>query len=143
MYCKNCGKQLIGTPEYCPNCGAKPLAANSFCQHCGAPTTAAAEICVKCGGRVSGIAPSSSNTAVGGKSKTVSIVLAIFLAFWTWLYTYKRDAWKFWVGLGLSILISILTAVTLGLLGILGFGLWLWAIIDVVVKKDTWYSSYK
>ena len=23
MFCKNCGKELTGTPEYCPNCGAK------------------------------------------------------------------------------------------------------------------------
>jgi hypothetical protein len=23
MFCRNCGKELIGTPEICPNCGAK------------------------------------------------------------------------------------------------------------------------
>ena len=23
MFCRNCGKELIGTPEICPNCGAR------------------------------------------------------------------------------------------------------------------------
>ena len=23
MFCTNCGKELIGTPEFCPNCGAR------------------------------------------------------------------------------------------------------------------------
>ncbi len=52
MYCRNCGKQLVGNPEFCPNCGARPLAGTSFCQNCGAPVTPLAEICVKCGARI-------------------------------------------------------------------------------------------
>ncbi len=68
MYCRNCGKQLIGTPEFCPNCGARPLAGNSFCQNCGAPVTPLAEICVKCGARIlktveANISPKSRLTA--------------------------------------------------------------------------------
>lgn len=31
-------------------------------------------------------------------------MLAVFLSFWTWVYTYKKDGWKFWVGLTASIL---------------------------------------
>ena len=49
MFCRNCGKELIGTPEICLSCGAKPLAGNSFCQSCGAATDPLAEICMKCG----------------------------------------------------------------------------------------------
>lgn len=52
MFCRNCGKELIGTPEICINCGAKPLAGSSFCQVCGAPTDPLAEICIKCGARL-------------------------------------------------------------------------------------------
>lgn len=52
MFCRNCGKELIGTPEICINCGAKPLAGSSFCQACGAPTDPLAEICMKCGARL-------------------------------------------------------------------------------------------
>ena len=52
MFCRNCGKELIGTPEICPNCGAKPMKATSFCFNCGASTTPLTEICMKCGTRV-------------------------------------------------------------------------------------------
>ena len=52
MYCRNCGKALIGTPEICLGCGAKPLDGNSFCHACGAKTSAIAEYCVKCGARL-------------------------------------------------------------------------------------------
>ena len=59
MFCRNCGKGLIGSPEICPNCGARPLSRNTFCSSCGAPTTALTEMCTKCGARLGG-------KAVGG-----------------------------------------------------------------------------
>ena len=52
MFCRNCGKELIGSPEYCMNCGAKPMAGTSFCPGCGASTTPLTDICTKCGVRV-------------------------------------------------------------------------------------------
>ena len=52
MFCRNCGKELIGSPEICPGCGARPMRGNSFCSNCGAPTTPLTEMCVKCGVRV-------------------------------------------------------------------------------------------
>ena len=30
------------------------------------------------------------------KDKTVAVLLAVFLGLWTWVYTCKKDAWKFW-----------------------------------------------
>jgi len=51
MFCRNCGKELIGTPEICPNCGAKPMSGTSFCPNCGAAITPLTEICPKCGVR--------------------------------------------------------------------------------------------
>ena len=53
MFCRNCGKELTGSPEICLGCGARPLQGTDFCQHCGAPTTPLTEICVNCGARVS------------------------------------------------------------------------------------------
>jgi predicted amidophosphoribosyltransferase len=38
MFCRNCGKELTGTPEICMNCGARPLVGSSFCHACGAET---------------------------------------------------------------------------------------------------------
>lgn len=45
---------------------------------------------MNCGVRVYG------KTAPAPKDKTVTVLLAVFLAFWTWLYIYKMDGWKFW-----------------------------------------------
>ena len=128
MFCRNCGKELAGTPEYCMNCGARPLIGNKFCHACAVPTNPLAEICIKCGARLT---PQAYTVVSGGKSKTASVLLAVFLSFWTWLYTYKKDAWKFWVGLGVSILIFVVA-----------IGIWVWAIVDVAVKNDEWYRSY-
>ena len=75
------------------------------------------------------------------KDKTVAVLLAVFLTFWTWLYTYQQSKVKFWVGLGLSFLGIILTAVFVGLFIL--FGVWLWAVIDAVSKPQYWYSGYR
>lgn len=34
------------------------------------------------------------------KQKTTAVVLLVLFAVFGWLYTYKRDAWKFWLNLG-------------------------------------------
>lgn len=99
-----------------------------FCPSCGKVIKREAEICVNCGVRVR--KPASQT---GGKSKIAAILLAVFLGFWTWLYTYKVDGWKFWLGLGVSI-------VTLGLAAL---GFWIWAIIDAASRSDDWYISYE
>ena len=52
MFCRNCGKELTGTPEFCMNCGAKPMDGTSFCPGCGAPTAPLTEICTNCGAQV-------------------------------------------------------------------------------------------
>lgn len=107
----------------------------AFCSNCGQAISDQAISCPQCGhpgpGRVVVAAP---------KDKTVAVLLAVFLSFWTWLYTYQRDATKFWVGLGVSIVSIPLTLVFIGFLG--GIGIWIWAIVDVAVKPPEFYSSY-
>jgi len=71
MFCRNCGKELTGTPEFCMNCGAKPMAATSFCPGCGAPTTPMTEICVKCGVKV---APKAAATGGAWMPVTAGIL---------------------------------------------------------------------
>jgi len=94
---------------------------SKFCPACGTGIVATAAICPNCG------------TSVGQpKSKTTAILLAVFLTFWTWLYTYKKDAWKFWVGLVANIL-------TLGIASII---VWPWAIIDAAIKNDDYYQQF-
>jgi hypothetical protein len=103
--------------------------ASRMCPACGGQVFATAAICVRCG-----------TPLASPHSKGAAILLAVFLHFWAWLYTYKRDAWKFWVGLILEI-IGLVTAIFLiGFVFI--FGVWIWAIIDVSVKSESWYQLY-
>ena len=74
MFCRNCGKELIGSPETCPNCGARPVTGNSFCSNCGAPTTPLTEMCPKCGAQVAGKAKAGRKWPI-----IVGIVLLIVL----------------------------------------------------------------
>src|SRR4051794_31413280 len=49
-----------------------------------------------------------------GKSKTTAVLLAVFLSFWTWCYTYKTNTAKFWTGLALCIISVPLDLVFVG-----------------------------
>jgi hypothetical protein len=92
------------------------------------------------------------------KSKVVSILLAVFLTYFTWLYTYKRNGWKFWLGLVVSSFPVLVAAIFLvfyispvswlpgEVLIFLCYALpmivWAWAIIDCIVQKRDWYDNY-
>ena len=123
MFCRSCGKELSPQAELCMSCGVRPPNGDRFCQSCGTEVVPAAEICVKCGARLAKAAR---------KSRTTAVLLAVFLGFWTWLYTYQKDKLKFWLNLGLSI-------ITLGIFGIVG---WIWAMVDAIRRPSEWYDSY-
>ena len=157
MNCAACGVQVSPGARFCNNCGAEVTsqatgpqqgaawtakqADEIFCFSCGSAINREAEICVHCGVRV-GRSPSSA----GSKSKTTAILLAVFLGFFTWLYTYREDATKFWIGLGIALANIVLVMVTLGLWllvsWLVGLGVWIWAIVDSASKSDEWYASY-
>ena len=112
MFCRNCGKELTGTPEICMNCGARPSVGSSFCHACGAETNPLAEICIKCGVRLgtAGIAGD-----ISPKSRLATTLLAWFLG--------EFGAHRFYLG---KIGTAILMLFTLGGLGI-------WALIDFII----------
>jgi hypothetical protein len=65
--------------------------------------------------------------------------MAVFLSFWSFLYTYSKSASKFWLGLGLSvgswIIIVLVTAATGGtpinvIFLLVPLGVWIWSIVD-------------
>ncbi len=160
MFCRNCGKDLEPNSKFCISCGVAPPKGNSYCQNCGSGVSSLAEVCVKCG---------VSLARVSAKSKTVSVILAVILSFWTWLYTYKRDGKKFWIAISASIFLSVLfysifflsghtltsttfiyaesefsTIMFAGMIlaQLTSFAIRVWAIIDTAVKPQYWYDHY-
>jgi hypothetical protein len=105
---------------------------------------------------------------VAGKSKVASVLIAVFLGYWTWLYTYKRDGWKFWLSLSLTLasLGNLIASainlaseapnlpeeelgaavawliVSVAVESFIGFGMWVWSIVDSAVKSNEWYQDY-
>lgn len=74
------------------------------------------------------------------KSKNTAVVLAVLLSFWTWCYTYRTDAKRFWVGLVASIIGGLLHSLALGLL--IWGAVWLAAVISSARRPRDFYSGY-
>lgn len=140
MYCLNCGKVISKNAAFCPLCGVQ----------------------------LKEIKISEKSVLVPLKSKTVSVVLAVFFGFWSWLYTYRKDQIKFWIFLGILTTMwvsytgyacsSIGDALTnsnfdmynyesnisifskwIFAVGIIG---WFWALIDATRRPSSFYFDY-
>jgi hypothetical protein len=176
--CTSCKQTIADGSTFCNNCGApvgavtpaapKPPAHaplgvvfTKFCASCGSGLVSAAVICPSCGAAQKGF-----NTS-GGKSKTTAVLLAVFLSAWTWVYTWKANAKKFWIALGLwvvQIIIVIIgaqqavskltcnqtgacayhTGTSAGIIlfaYLISFGIWIWAIVDASTKSQQYYSN--
>jgi RNA polymerase subunit RPABC4/transcription elongation factor Spt4 len=131
-----------------------------FCASCGNGLVAAAVICPTCGAAQKGF------NASGGKSKTTAVLMAIFLSAWTWVYTWKVNSKKFLFALCLWVVQIIITFVAAGAAAsklvctpggacsirsgsagiiivawLIGFGIWVWAIVDASTKSQAYYAS--
>ena len=71
-----------------------------------------------------------SNTK-SSKDKNTALLLALFLGFWTYLYTYKKDKVKFWLAVGLVI----------PTIGISGIVFWIMAIVETVNRDKSFYDN--
>lgn len=69
------------------------------------------------------------------KDKNTAIILNFCFGCFGWLYSYKYDAWKFWLGLGVCLTMW-------WLLFIPNVLVWLWALIDAGVKDKRFYEDY-
>ena len=127
MFCRNCGKELSGSPEICMNCGAKPMRGTGFCPGCGASTTPLTEICVKCGAGVGkGLAGD-----ISPKSRLAATLLAGFLGLF--------GAHRFYIGkTGTAVVMLLLGIVGCATVWVFGLGLvflipvWIWAFVDFI-----------
>jgi len=116
MFCRNCGKELIGTPEICPNCGARPLTGTKFCPSCGSATTPMSEICVKCGTRLIWGYPITIDVRYSERLSRlttffryfmaiphyiclygigIAAAVVIFISWWAILFTARYPKWAF------------------------------------------------
>lgn len=68
------------------------------------------------------------------KSKTNGVLLAIFFGPLSWIYTYKYDAVKFWIGLLCGVVLCWTLVVPLLI--------WLIAVLDMAFKDDRLYTDY-
>lgn len=81
-----------------------------------------------------------ASSGVMPKSKTTAVVLAVCLGVWTWLYTYRLDAKKFWIGIAGGVVGFVLSLIVVGYFILLG--LWIWAIVDAASKPDAYYQQF-
>ena len=76
-----------------------------------------------------------SERVVPMKKKSTMVILAVFFSYWAWLYTYRYDAWKFW----LNIILNLTLFWTL----IVPIVTWIWAIGDAAgYDKDVLETYY-
>ncbi len=114
----------------------------AFCFSCGSVIKKSTLICPKCGVSISG-----NN---GLKEKSTAILIGLFLSFLTWLYLYEKNAIKFWVGLSVSVIFLIITKILyykltpywfLALIPVVI--IWIYAIIDVAIKDEDYYKTFR
>lgn len=123
VLCVACGNTILATDETCPKC----LTPQGYKAKNGSQP-----------------APKANRATVAApKSKTAAVLLAVFLSYWTWLYTYKASALKFWIAVGVSVLIAMPLTIANGSGFLITLAIQIWAIIDVAVKPSDFYTGYR
>lgn len=163
-YCPNCGQQVVQLGAACAACGqggpagpgsaGGPAAADTalssrgedeqYCRTCRASVKRTAAVCLSCGSLTNfgGLPqPYGAYPQRASRNKTTAVLLAVFLSFWTWLYTFDRDSTKFWIGLGVNI-VGVVFIFFFGLGILIDLGIWIWAIVDVASKPNEFYQNY-
>ena len=102
MFCRSCGKELIGIPEHCTGCGNKPLAGGNFCNICGAKTKPSADFCFSCGTHLG----QTAEFGISPKSRLSTALLAFFIG--------GLGVHRFYIG-------KVMTAIEMLVLTIVGY----------------------
>ena len=116
-----------------------------FCPECGKAVKRNAVICVHCGIQIKPL----QNTLIKQevitttpKSRKVALWLVLFLGFFSWLYTFRKDWWKFLISLAIFfILFFVIRRNETGAF-IIGAIVYLRPVIDVTVRKESFYENY-
>jgi uncharacterized BrkB/YihY/UPF0761 family membrane protein len=94
---------------------------------------------VKCGTQ---LPTQAITTKKSSKSKPIAVILAVFFGCFTWLYTYKKDKWKFWVSIAAVAAALVLLGYNITFTWVVGIVVCVAAIVDTTVKKERWYVTY-
>ena len=90
------------------------------------------------------------------KSKKASVWLAVFLGFWSWLYTWRKDWPQFVAGAVLHCLVApalfligvfvvegiVVQAILMCTAIFLQLVVWIAAIVDAALTPSGWYANY-
>ena len=77
-------------------------------------------------------------------NKTTALLLAVFLSFWTWAYTYRRDNWKFWSGLSIWVFMILVLSANIGPYAwLMAPAVWVWSIVDTARKSKEWFNNFQ
>lgn len=97
-----------------------------YCSSCGKTIKQAAAICVHCG------VPNTIPNMAKPKKKSTAVALSILIGIFTWVYTWEKDAHKFWINL-------VITLVSFGIWGIVA---WVWAMVDAIRRPGSFYANF-
>ena len=109
--------------------GVSGASAMRRCPGCGESVAASALVCPWC-----------ATALASPRSKRRAVLFAVLFSFWTWVYTYRRDRFRFWMGLSLNLFGALVPAHALGESVFLF--VWIWALVDTVTKPKAWYRGY-
>ena len=139
IFCKYCGKIIRKAAVICPMCGIQLKELKTSAPIVNLSQTVNTQVIIP-----------QSQLRAEPKSKIVAIILAIFLGFWSYLYTYSYDSRKFWLTIIVNIIAMpfILVSVIRGNSGTLiflyifqGF-FYIWPILTFLIRPTYVFKNY-
>jgi len=139
IFCKYCGKIIKKAAVICPMCGIQLKELKTATPTVNLTQTVNTQVIVP-----------QPQLRTEPKSKIAAIILAIFLGFWSYLYTYSYDSRKFWLTIIVNIIAMpfILVSVIRGNSGTLIF-LWIfqgffyiWPILTFLFRPNYVFKNY-
>ena len=128
-FCFACGKGLIRSAVVCPGCGTPAV------------------VSIDEPRRASGPAVAQRRQSPSSRSKTTAVLLAIFLSYFTYLYTYEDHASKFWLHFAMHLTFTAallaqwpLWVLVIGLLYVVI--VWISSIFEAAIAPTEFYKRH-
>jgi hypothetical protein len=66
----------------------------------------------------------------------------LFLGFFSWIYTNRKDCWKFLISPSIFFILFFVIRRNEIVVFIIGAIVYLWLVIDVIIRKESFYKNY-